>query len=122
MDSRSTRTASRPKARTPKDRAGICRGTRSGARTPRARRTGASFVSKRADAAVGVDAKAVVRDSIVIDGTINPDFSQVESDQPQITVNKPFEVFFPEKRPFFLENANYFSTAIPLLFTRRIAD
>ena len=82
----------------------------------------ASFVSKKADAAIGVDAKAVVRDSIVLDGTVNPDFSQVESDQPQITVNKPFEVFFPEKRPFFLENANYFATPIQLLFTRRIAD
>ena len=82
----------------------------------------ASFVSKRADAAIGLDAKAVVHDSLVIDATINPDFSQVESDQPQITVNKPFEVFFPEKRPFFLENAAYFNTPIPLLFTRRVAD
>ena len=82
----------------------------------------ASFVSKRADAAIGLDAKAVVHDSLVIDATINPDFSQVESDQPQITVNRPFEVFFPEKRPFFLENAAYFNTPIPLLFTRRIAD
>ena len=83
---------------------------------------GAAFVTKRADAAIGVDAKAVVRDSVVLDATINPDFSQVESDQPQITVNRPFEVFFPEKRPFFLENASYFTTPIPLLFTRRIAD
>jgi len=83
---------------------------------------GASFVSRAADLSVGLDAKAVVHDSLVVDATINPDFSQVESDQPQITVNKPFEVFFPEKRPFFLENATYFSTPIPLLFTRRIAD
>jgi len=44
------------------------------------------------------------------------------ADQPQITVNKPFEVFFPEKRPFFLENTAYFNTPIQLLFTRRIAD
>jgi Domain of unknown function (DUF5916) len=83
---------------------------------------GAAFVSKRADAAIGIDGKAVVRDSIVLDATVNPDFSQVESDQPQITVNRPFEVFFPEKRPFFLENAAYFATPIQLLFTRRIAD
>ena len=81
-----------------------------------------SFVSKAADAAVGMDGKAVVHDSLVLDATVNPDFSQVESDQPQITVNKPFEVFFPEKRPFFLENATYFTTPIQLLFTRRIAD
>src|SRR5436190_4504480 len=82
----------------------------------------ASFVSTRADTGLGIDAKAVIRDSIVVDAAINPDFSQVESDQPQITVNKPFEVFFPEKRPFFLENATYFNTPIQLLFTRRIAD
>ena len=74
------------------------------------------------DAGIGVDGKAVLNDSIVVDATANPDFSQVESDQPQITVNKPFEVFFPEKRPFFLENATNFSTPIQLLFTRRIAD
>jgi len=82
----------------------------------------ASFVSKTLDGAVGVDGKAVIHDSVVVDATVNPDFSQVESDQPQITVNKPFEVFFPEKRPFFLENATYFNTPIQLLFTRRIAD
>jgi hypothetical protein len=81
-----------------------------------------SFISRRADAVVGIDGKAVIKDSVVIDGTANPDFSQVESDQPQITVNKPFEVFFPEKRPFFLENATYFTTPIPLLFTRRVAN
>jgi len=82
----------------------------------------AAFVSKSADTGVGIDGKAVIRDSVVLDGTVNPDFSQIESDQPQITVNKPFEVFFPEKRPFFLENATYFATPIQLLFTRRIAD
>jgi len=78
--------------------------------------------TRRREAAVGIDGKAVVKDSLVLDATLNPDFSQVESDQPQITVNKPFEVFFPEKRPFFLENAAFFNTPIQLLFTRRIAD
>ncbi len=68
----------------------------------------------------GLDSKFIVHDSFVIDTTINPDFSQVESDQPQITVNQRFEVFFPEKRPFFLENSNYFTTPINLVFTRRI--
>ncbi|PYX05543.1 MAG: hypothetical protein DMG88_21120 [Acidobacteria bacterium] len=69
---------------------------------------------------VGLDSKFILRDSFVVDATINPDFSQVESDQPQITVNQRFEVFFPEKRPFFLENSNYFTTPINLVFTRRI--
>lgn len=70
----------------------------------------------------GLDSKIVIKDSFVLDTTINPDFSQVESDEPQVTVNQRFEVFFPEKRPFFLENSDYFQTPINLLFTRRIAD
>ncbi|MFY9558935.1 MAG: DUF5916 domain-containing protein [Terriglobales bacterium] len=71
---------------------------------------------------MGLDAKAVLKDKFVLDATANPDFSQVESDDPQVTVNQRFEVQFPEKRPFFLENSNYFQTPIQLLFTRRIAD
>lgn len=71
---------------------------------------------------VGLDAKVVLRDSFVLDFTYNPDFSQVESDQPQVTVNQRFEVQFPERRPFFLENADYFATETPLVFTRRIVD
>ena len=70
----------------------------------------------------GVDAKVIFRDSLVLDLTANPDFSQVESDNPQVTANQRFDVFFPEKRPFFLENANFFRTPINLVFTRNIAD
>src|SRR5246127_496945 len=68
----------------------------------------------------GLDAKFILHDSFVLDATINPDFSQIESDQPQITVNQRFAVFFPEKRPFFLENSNYFTSPIGLVFTRNI--
>jgi hypothetical protein len=71
---------------------------------------------------IGLDAKFVLKDSFVLDLTYNPDFSQVESDQPQVTVNERFEVQYPERRPFFLENADYFATETPLLFTRRIVD
>lgn len=71
---------------------------------------------------IGLDAKFVFRDSLVLDATFNPDFSQVESDEPQVTVNERFEVRFPERRPFFLENADYFATEGALLFTRRIVD
>ncbi len=80
------------------------------------------FVRDRADPDAGLDAKFVFKDSLVLDVALNPDFSQVESDKPQVTVNQRFEVFFPEKRPFFLENANFFETPIKLVFTRRIAD
>lgn len=70
----------------------------------------------------GLDAKAVIRDAVTVDLTVNPDFSQVESDEPQVTVNQRFEVFFPEKRPFFIENAGLFDTHQRLFFSRRIAD
>lgn len=78
------------------------------------------FSSRRLAGTLGGDAKAIVKDSIVLDATINPDFSQVESDQPQFTVNQRYPVFFPELRPFFLENATYFDTPILLVYTRNI--
>ena len=80
-----------------------------------------TFESRTLQPEVGLDAKFILHDSFVLDATINPDFSQVESDQPQITVNQRFAVFFPEKRPFFLENSNYFTSPIDLVFTRNIA-
>lgn len=80
------------------------------------------FTGKHLEGRVGLDAKVVIKDAIVLDATVNPDFAQVESDDPQITVNQRFEVFFPEKRPFFLENSSFFNTPVNLLFTRRIHD
>ncbi|HUO60130.1 MAG TPA: DUF5916 domain-containing protein [Candidatus Acidoferrales bacterium] len=78
---------------------------------------------------VGLDSKFVLHNTFVLDATINPDFAQVESDDPQNTANTRFEVYFPEKRPFFLENSNFFeaplisvNTQTRMLFTRRIAD
>jgi hypothetical protein len=70
----------------------------------------------------GLDAKFVARDSLTFDVTLNPDFSQVESDDPQVTINQRFAVFFPEKRPFFIENAGFFMTPVNLFFPRQIAD
>ena len=80
------------------------------------------FDSRGAEFRGGLDSKFILHDNLVLDVTANPDFSQVESDEPQITVNQRFEVFFPEKRPFFLENADFFKTPIDLFFTRRIGD
>jgi hypothetical protein len=87
-----------------------------------------AFRTRAAEPRVGVDSKWIMNNGLVLDLTANPDFSQVESDEPQNTVNQRFEVLFPEKRPFFLENANYFdseATALgltQLVFTRRIGD
>lgn len=55
-----------------------------------------------------------------IDATINPDFSQVESDAAQISANERFALFFPEKRPFFLEGVDLFSTPLQAVYTRTI--
>lgn len=78
-----------------------------------------------ADRRIGLDAKIVVRDAVAVDLAVNPDFSQVESDQPQVAVNQRFELFYPEKRPFFLENAStfkYVRTATTDPTTRLIPD
>jgi hypothetical protein len=78
------------------------------------------FSSRRFEGTAGGEAKLILRDSVVLDGTINPDFSDVESDQPQFTVNQRYPVYFPELRPFFLENANYLATPILLVYSRNI--
>jgi Domain of unknown function (DUF5916)/Carbohydrate family 9 binding domain-like len=85
-------------------------------------RTCARFQNRAIGGTFGVDGKVIFNDSLVLDATANPDFSQVESDEPQVTVNQRFRVFFPEKRPFFIENADYFRTPIDLFFTRNIVD
>lgn len=70
----------------------------------------------------GLDAKWVIGDAAALDVTIKPDFSEVESDEPKITVGQRYEVEFPETRPFFLENASFFKTPNPLFFSRRIIE
>ena len=86
------------------------------------RATGGPAFNDNSEENIGLDAKFVFQDSLVLDATLNPDFSQVESDEPQVTVNERFEVRFDERRPFFIENADYFNTESTLVFTRRIAD
>lgn len=70
----------------------------------------------------GVDAKFVLADAFAVDLTLNPDFSEVETDEPQVIIDKRYEVLFPEKRPFFLENSGFFKTPEQLFFSRRIVD
>ena len=84
--------------------------------------TAPTFTARTAKVDGGLDSKFILKKSLVLDFTVEPDFSQIESDQPQVTVSQRFEVFFPEKRPFFLENASYFATPINLFFTRRIVN
>jgi hypothetical protein len=71
---------------------------------------------------VGADVKWTPSATSAVDLTINPDFSQVEADVPQITVNQRFAVFFPEKRPFFLEGFDLFNTPLQVAYTRTITS
>jgi len=80
------------------------------------------FQKATAQGQPGMDAKYVFQDHFTLDLTANPDFSQVESEDPQITVNQRYAVYFPEKRPFFLENEDFFRTPFDLFFTRNIGD
>ena len=68
----------------------------------------------------GLDVKWTPTANVVLDGTINPDFSQIESDVAQISANERFALDFPEKRPFFLEGVDLFTTPIRVLYTRTI--
>jgi hypothetical protein len=70
----------------------------------------------------GVNARMGVTQNLVLDATYNPDFSQVEADANQISVNERFALYFPEKRPFFLEGAEIFNTPARLVYTRQIVD
>ena len=72
---------------------------------------------------VGADLKYSITPSLTLDATYNTDFAQVEVDEEQINLDR-FNLFFPEKRPFFLENAGLFSVGLPgqveMFFSRRI--
>ncbi len=70
----------------------------------------------------GLDVAWAPTPNLTLNGTLNPDFSQVESDSAQLDLNSNFALFFPEKRPFFLEGADYFNTPLNLIYTRQIAD
>ena len=71
---------------------------------------------------VGLDAKWLPNADTIFDATINPDFSQIEADTAQISVNERFALFYPEKRPFFLEHVDLLQTPIQAVYTRTITQ
>jgi hypothetical protein len=70
----------------------------------------------------GFGVKYGVTPNHTLDFTYNPDFSQIESDATQIDANRTFALFYPEKRPFFLEGADMFDTNMDIVYTRSIND
>jgi hypothetical protein len=69
---------------------------------------------------LGADLKWVPTPDLAVDATVNPDFSQIEADVPQIAANERFALFFPEKRPFFLEGVDLLSTPVQAVYTRTV--
>ena len=87
---------------------------------PRGGVAGASLVGD-VEPRGGADVKLIPNADNAIDVTVKPDFSQVESDVAQITANERFALFFPEKRPFFLEAVDLLQTPIQAVYTRTIS-
>jgi len=85
--------------------------------------SGVAPVDSEMDYDLGGDLKYSLTPSLTLDATINTDFAQVEVDDQQVNLDR-FTLFFPEKRPFFLENAGFFTVGNPgevdLFFSRRI--
>lgn len=77
----------------------------------------------KADAQPGINFKWGISSDLTMDLTVNPDFSQIEADVPQIDFNQRFALYYPEKRPFFLEGMDVFRfPKIQMVYTRRIID
>ena len=70
----------------------------------------------------GLDVKFLPSENMAFDGTLNPDFSQIESDVAQISANARFALFYPEKRPFFMEQSQLYNTPIQAVYTRTITS
>lgn len=74
------------------------------------------------DTQAGLTARWGITPNLTFNGAINPDFSQVEADAAQLDINTQFALFYPEKRPFFLEGADLFDTRINAMYSRNIAE
>ncbi len=70
----------------------------------------------------GLTAKYRILSNLVLDATINTDYAQIETDAQQIDVNTTFALYYPEKRPFFMEGKTLFETPINTIYTRSIND
>ena len=77
------------------------------------------------DTQPGINFKWGMSSDLTLDLTVNPDFSHIEADAPQIDINQRYALYYPEKRPFFLEGMEIFqfpSDGLNVVYTRRIID
>ena len=80
------------------------------------------FKNDRMTLEPSLNLKYGITSELTADVTVNPDFSQIESDEAQIDVNSTFALFFQERRPFFQEGSGLFDTDIQTVYTRSIND
>ncbi|MGA9119287.1 MAG: DUF5916 domain-containing protein [Bacteroidota bacterium] len=81
---------------------------------------GSGFTSEKVKGRFGGSLKYAPDPSLTLEAVVNPDFSQVESDATQLSVNTTFAIFYPEKRPFFLDGADLFTTQTTAFYSRMI--
>ena len=74
------------------------------------------------DVEAGLTVRWGLTPNLTVVGTVNPDFSQVEADVAQLGINQRFALFFEEKRPFFLEGIDFFSTPTNAVYTRTVVS
>jgi hypothetical protein len=80
------------------------------------------FRQRSFDTQLGLSARWGITPNLSLNAALNPDFSQVEADAAQLSTNTRFALFYPEKRPFFLESADLFTTPIKAVYTRTVTD
>ena len=85
-------------------------------------REGTAFDREMGDVQIGGNVRWGITTNLTLNGTVRPDFSQIEADAGQFTFDPRQALFFPEKRPFFLEASELFSTPSNLVYTRRIVQ
>jgi hypothetical protein len=71
---------------------------------------------------IGATARWGLTPNLTFSGTINPDFSQIEADALRLDINQPFALYYPERRPFFTEGADFFDTLKSAIYTRTMRD
>ncbi len=81
-----------------------------------------SLRSGDGDTAWGLSGRWGITPNLSLNATINPDFSQIEADATQLDINRRFALFFPEKRPFFLEGTDYFDSWFRAVHTRTVVN
>ena len=84
--------------------------------------TGLKQSDQKIEPEAGINFKYGITSDLTADITYNPDFSQIEADMPQIEVNQRYALYYPEKRPSFLEGKDLFDTPLELAYTRKIVD